>query len=268
MKPSSFTGGTNSFVGMPWEIHRPTNLIPGNTHPITVHSKGGGAQGYRTQWSLVEEYGIGIIVLAAGPAETAVPLLHGAMMSTFVPAVDKTAREQARVKYAHSFKSPPSREDNNTTGAIRVTVSQDENSLVLRNLTRDDKDISGALLEIFRLTVGQLTASPNVIPPLRLFPGGDQEDEDVCITLEGARRGRFTREVWRIWPDLRAGGGTASELPGGGSEFCMGWMFGDWVHYGGEPLDRVLFYRDENASEVVGFEAPFLRTGFVQVENE
>jgi hypothetical protein len=71
-----------------------------------------------------------------------------------------------------------------------------------------------------------------------------------------------TKEVWRLWPDLLSGEG--SGLPGSGLDRsnCGGWMLGDWVHYGGEPMDRAIFYKD-NHGEIIGFEIPILRSGFL-----
>jgi actin-related protein 6 len=67
MKPSSFAGSPYTFVGMPWEIYRPVDLTPEHPHPVAIFGKSGGAMGYRSQVSLVDEYGIGIVALSAGP---------------------------------------------------------------------------------------------------------------------------------------------------------------------------------------------------------
>ena len=257
MKPSSFSGGPYSFVGLPWEIYRPVDLTPHHPHPITVHAKSGGAMGYRAQWSLVDEYGIGIVVLVAGPQE-AITLLHGAMMSTFVPAVDELSRVDAERAYARTFVSGDANNggDTNNSTVISATFALDEDTLIIKNLTRGESDILSAILDIFTFTVGPF-GFPTV-PPLRLFPSDIRED---TTTLPDGTK--VTREIWRIWPDLKTE--PESELPGADydKDNCMAWMFSDWVHYGGEPVDRILFYRDEDG-EIVGFEAAFLRSGVLR----
>lgn len=252
MKPSSFAGSPYTFVGMPWEIYRPVGLTPDHPHPITVYAKSGGAVGYRSQWSLLDEYGIGVIALVAGPPE-AIPLLHGAMMSTFVPAIDQVSRADAENDYEQTFVSANAKLGNNTNStAISATFTQDEDSLIIKELTRGESDILSSLLEIFTFTVGQYGFP--VVPPLRVFPTDIKEE----TTLPDGTK--VTSEAWRIWPDLKFE--SKSELPGADYDEnnCMTWTFGDWVHYGSEPLDRLVFYRDQEG-EVVGFEAPFLRSG-------
>lgn len=255
MKPSSFAGGAYSFVGMPWEIYRPVDLTPDHPHAITVYAKSGGAMGYRSQWSLVDEYGVGIIVLAAGPPE-AIALLYGAMMTTFVPAVDEISRADTEKAYARTFISENSdRGNDNNSTVISATFSLDEDSLIVKELAKGETDILSSILEIFTLTVAPFGFP--VVAPVRLFPGDLKEETEL---RDGTK---VTREVWRIWPDVKAQ--TESELPGAdyAEKDCTAWMFSDWVHYGGEPLDRFLFYRDQEG-EVVGFEAPFLRSGILR----
>ncbi|KAL6918364.1 hypothetical protein FSST1_009859 [Fusarium sambucinum] len=93
-KPTAFAGNAYTMSGMPWEILRLPNLTPNNPHTITVYSKTGGAQNYRSQLSFVDEYGLVIIVLTAGPMNAA-PILADALLSTFVDAADQVSRVQA-----------------------------------------------------------------------------------------------------------------------------------------------------------------------------
>ncbi|PHH90335.1 hypothetical protein CDD83_3933 [Cordyceps sp. RAO-2017] len=248
LKPQAYTGGSSA-VGMPWEMFRAPSLTPGHPHPVTVHGKGGAAQAYRCQFSLVDEYGLGLIVLAAGPANVAISLLADALLATFVPAADKASRIQAGEQYARTFETD--------CGAVELeaTFALDRDSLRIASMHRNGSDILGALAKIWFQTMGQFTAE-ELSATVRLFPA----DLDEETTLHGRP---VTREVWRLW--LQPGPASQrvkSPLPSSGTlaDNCFAWTLADWVHYGSEPLDRVLFYKD-GRGHVVGFEAPFLRSG-------
>ncbi|KAK6211355.1 beta-lactamase family protein [Colletotrichum tabaci] len=55
LKPHAFAGSPHSFVGLPWEIFRPPNLVPENPHPVAIYAKSGGAYGYRSQLAILDE---------------------------------------------------------------------------------------------------------------------------------------------------------------------------------------------------------------------
>ena len=94
LKPRSFTSSPYSLVGRPWEIFRTANLTPEHPHTIDIYGKNGGANGYISQMVVVDQYGVGIVVLNAGSYSSA-SILYEAMLSTFLPAVEEEARAQA-----------------------------------------------------------------------------------------------------------------------------------------------------------------------------
>jgi len=211
---------------MPWEILRLDTLTP---HTVTIYSKTGGAQNYRSQLSFIDEYGLAIIVLTAGPMKAA-PILADAVISTFVGIADEVARVQAR-RYEGVYKNDD----------VEAILEQDGDSMVLTSLRRNGTNIVSSLKDIWGLALGDFL--PDIGDKIRVFPS------ELCE--EG-------KEIWHLWPDLEAGFET--DLPGGMIEEmnCVGWTIQDWVHYGGEPLDRVLFHVEDGA---IGFEVPFLRSG-------
>jgi hypothetical protein len=258
LKPSSFAGSTTSFVGMPWEIYRTSSLTPKHPHPVTLYSKDGGAMGYRSSMLAVDEYGIGAVTLTAG-SMSALPLLYGAVVNTFVAAVDEAAWEHAEKNYARTFVSTS---HGANSSKVSATFILDEDSLLISALERDGSDILQGLIDIYNMTMGQFAAP--ITAPFRLFPSVEM---DESVTLPGCKNSTVIAEKWSVWPTLD-GGASGSDLPGAGfgnDDGCLTWTVGDWVHYGGEPLDRLLFYKDEDG-EVVGFEAPFLRSGVLRPE--
>ncbi|KND90810.1 hypothetical protein TOPH_04614 [Tolypocladium ophioglossoides CBS 100239] len=236
LKPQAYSGGFSA-VGMPWEIFRPHNLTPKHPHPVTIF--------------VVDEYGLSLVVLTAGPMN-AVTFLTDAILGTFVPAADEASRAQAKKEYARTFKSGCAK---NNTSMIDVSFDLDNHSLVISSIRRNGSDILAAMTKIWSMTMGQFTS--NFGSTVRLFPA----DLDEKTTLHGKP---VTSEVWRLWPEFASIG--ESDLPRSGTlmDDCVMWTLGDWVHYGGEPMDRVLFYRDGDG-HVVGFEAPFLRSGILQL---
>ncbi|KAF6825860.1 beta-lactamase family protein [Colletotrichum musicola] len=253
LKPQSFSGSPYSLVGLPWEIYRPPNLVPKHPHTVTIYAKSGGAYGYRSQLAILDEYGIAIVVLSAGDM-TAVPYIYDAVLATFIPAVDAVARQQAE-NLTGTFTSRPASED--TGPCLNVTITQDADSLVFSSLSRNGSDILPALAQIWNLTVGsQLTP---ISPIFRIFP----TEDTVQASLDGVP---VVRESWRLW--LSPVYGNGSDLPGKGlgSHDCISWTLNDWIHYGTEPVDRLVFVRDSGTMEFLGVELPFLRSGLLSMD--
>lgn len=248
LKPLSYAGSMASAVGMPWEVRRYADLTPDHPHPVAVYGKGGGAQSYRSQFSLLDEYGLGVVVLTAGDMG-ALTYIYDAVLAALVPAVDAVTREHAKVEYAREFANC----DVQTNDTVKGSFVLDKDSLVLASLTRGDKDILAGWAKVFNESLGFF--GPRISGTVRLFPA----DLDENVTIKGEV---VVKEVWRLWPDLAVA--PAVDLPGFGldKDDCLGWTLGDWIHYGGEPLDRIIFYRKEN--KVVGFEVPFLRSGVMR----
>ncbi|KAL0933601.1 beta-lactamase family protein [Colletotrichum truncatum] len=250
LKPHSFVGSPYSFAGFPWEIYRPPALVPEHPHQVTIYAKSGGAYGYRSQFAILDEYGIAVILLSAGDM-AAVPYIYDALLSTFVPAVDAIAREQAD-SLTGTFTSGTKTDGKGA--CVDATIVQDADSLLLSGLSRNGSDILSAITKIWTLTVGKHLTPIN--STFRLFPTEDARKD----TLDGKT---ILRESWRLW--FSPVYGDASDLPGKGlgSHDCTSWTLNDWIYYGSEPIDRFVFVRDAENGEVLGLEVPFLRSGLL-----
>lgn len=238
-------GSSVDTVGMPWEIFRSPKITPDHPHPVTIYSKAGEAMAYRSQLSIVDEYGIALIVMTAGDM-TAQPDLNNLVTSKFIPAIDKESRLQTKAQYEKTFRS--------ANGSVEITFCQDRDSLKLCSFHRDKFDLLKGWTDIWSMTVGQygIPFSNNV----RAFPSELSQQ----VRLDGRE---VNQDVWRLWPELKPP--PRGSLPGSDifEGTCFAWSVGDWVHYGGEPLDRIVFYRDSHG-EVVGVELPFLRAGVLK----
>lgn len=90
----------------------------------------------------------------------------------------------------------------------------------------------------------------------RLYPTGIEN------TVEGEES--VVLEDWRINFDVIPSDNAAmSDLPGQGmlSKLCTSWQTVDWLYYGGESLDRIVFKVDRTAGRVISVDIPFLRSG-------
>ncbi|KAH8883068.1 beta-lactamase/transpeptidase-like protein [Thozetella sp. PMI_491] len=259
VQPRTFAGSPYSFVGAPWEIYRP---LPGlvfpnynetsgeGGHTVTIFAKDGAAYGYHARFAVLDEYGVGFVILTAGDA-TAVYSLDDTLLYTIIQAADAAANEQAASLYVGSFVG----DSTAATGSVSInaTTELDGVSMKLTGLHRNGSDILEGLQVIWTATMSRVLPSLQTTGTWRLYPAdihnvGKWNGQDVVL------------EDWRIWFDMFLE--TESELPGHGiaARDCLTWTIGDWIYYGSEPVDRVVFVKDAKTGEVLGLDAPFLRT--------
>ncbi|KAK3349631.1 beta-lactamase/transpeptidase-like protein [Lasiosphaeria hispida] len=261
LQPRAFTGSRSSFVGAPWEIFRPEPelLFPSydaasgqGGHTVTVLAKDGAAYGYRARVALLDEYGVGLVLLTAGDAD-ALTSVFDAALSVLVPALEGATREEGEREYAGTFAGRSTRE----TGEVEVnaSVALDGASLRLTGLARNGTDVLESLGQLWAATIGGFLSSIETTGVHRLYPAG--------ITREGvlADGTKVLEEDWRLSPDLVLNSNT--ELPGKGisGNDCLGWTLVDWMYYGSESVDRFVFVKDAGTGSVLGLDLPFLRTG-------
>lgn len=266
LKPTSSTGSIHSLVGTPWEIFRVPDLTPDHPHVVDIYAKGGAAYGYQAQMAVIDEYGAGIVLLTAG-STLASPIIYDAILTTLVPALDEIAREQAvdsgytgmfadsSICSSYSFSATV-----NDSVSFNVTIVQDEDSLVLQSIERNGKDIIASLKEIWSVTLGGFVAFKPSKP--RIFPI-DTLNEDSVSAPDGTEK-RVIRQDWRVEWDFAQGDDT--DLPGAGlsAANCLTWTVTDWMYYGSEPIDRIVFVLDAESGHVIGLEIPYLRSGVLQ----
>lgn len=256
LKPRSSSSSPSSLIGQPWEILRTTDLTPKYPHTIDIYAKNGGAQAYAAQISAVDQYGVGSAVLTAGPYGS-LNILNEAVMGTLLPAIEEETREQAQIylgDYTNSAgPSPPSE------APIEFKVRMDGKSgLKLDSLTRNGSNI----LDAFPIAAGIALQDFGIIyDDYRLYPS-----EVETRSKKESGKGEIIRQDWRIHLDvIPTDTDLMSDLPAQGAlqEWCSSWMITDWLYYGGESLERVVFEIDSETRQVIGVEIPFLRSGLL-----
>lgn len=252
LQPHSFLGSLYSSFGMPWEIFRPPPEVvfpEGQGHTLTMYKKDGMAVGYSSRIAILDEYGMGFIVLTAGDTKS-IDAISNAVLATVAPAIDIASRDQTReLGYTGTFA-------NNCGGVqFNATVSMDDKGLALSSMMRNDTDIILTLKAVYDSTLTLASPSFQINPSStpRLYPGEISTNSTI-----GNRS--VTREDWRlIWDDTL---NVATDLPGQGitSFDCRVWQTVDLVYFGHEPIDRLVFVKDAETGEVLGLDMPFLRS--------
>lgn len=271
LKPHAFAGSAHALVGQPWEIFVPDpgTLTPAHPHTIPIFAKNGAAYGYIAQVGVVDELGIALVVLTAGDAG-AYQVVYNAALKVVVEAVDEAARQEvAQLGFTGEYEGPcgmgSEKEEETVNGCFHVKVEQDADSLKLVAVQRNGSDILAAMQEIWAVTVGQFLPGPGLKGEFRIFPA---EVSEPATLGTGSK---VVREDWRIWwpIDAPGSGGGLSAAPGAAgfsaAQNCLGWATADWLYYGNESLDRIVFVREEETGKVVGLDVPFLRTGVLEI---
>jgi actin-related protein 6 len=287
LKPLSTTSSLNTLVGRPWEILYVTDLLPPKyAHTVDIYAKSGGAMGYMAQVAAVNQYGVGVIVLTAGPVNT-IDILYRALLGTFVPAIEEEARFQSN-RFAGTWTSktsPPSNESQKRSNEkIKLTLDIDDGTgIKLASFTRGDASIVDAIKRYGTLNtlpsglVLCLTHSVSIPQVLKIpVPASEVESllaqSDSHSHLHHSRsyddedKVRVERQEWRINLDIIPLNGAAmSDLPGQttATQYCGLWQTVDWMMYGGISLDKVVFVVDKVSGVVPGVEVPALRAGLL-----
>lgn len=254
LKPDSVTGSLHSLVGFPWEIFRTANLTPAHPKVIDIYAKGGGAYNYRSQFALLDDYGVAVVVLTAGSSRAVTPI-YDHLLTALVPALDDAAREQAEARYAGEFVGDDS------GVVVNATLVLDEDSILITSLARNGSDILAGFQQIFSTAFGEIVGLEVDIP--RLYPIDVEAPGE--LEVDGETRA-VVYEDWRLtWSDFASVESSDLADSGLSTQDCLSWTLVDWIHYGKEPLDRFVFVKDAETNEVLGFEVPFLRSGLLRV---
>ncbi|RMJ19119.1 hypothetical protein CDV36_001176 [Fusarium kuroshium] len=216
LKPLSHTSELQMSIGMPWEIRRvllPTSPKSNKTRIVDLYTKNGLLGLYSSFFVLSPDHDFGFVILLASESSglDMWPILPSLMIDTLLPAVEEATREDAKERFAGSYKS--------ASGKLEVGVDRDLPGLSVRSWTRGKVDV----LKTFEMALGMGSGG------LRLYPSG----------LEGNGKIRF-RGVYE----------NEREVPIPGSvdpwvDLCMPWGGVDSLKYGGIGIDDIEFELDE-----------------------
>jgi CubicO group peptidase (beta-lactamase class C family) len=106
LHPASYSAGTNSFFGMPWEIYRTSDILPHTNRPVTFVTKSGGLPGYTSIIMIVPDYDLGVTILVGGQGQL-LSKLQKLVTIPLVEAIERVAFEQMGAAYGGTYGEFP-----------------------------------------------------------------------------------------------------------------------------------------------------------------
>lgn len=238
--PSSFSGSSQSFYGVPWEIYRikvQDVVKGGSTRPLSLITKGGGLPGYSSNVIMIPDYAIGITILVVGDGD-ALGEIRNTVVRAMVTYAESLALENLKTKYVGEYI------DEHTNSRL-VLASSPQNGLYIDAFVSNGTDTIEGLKQHYA-SYGSTPSILNRITPTMLYMN------------ETAQRG----ERWYILPEVERG----SE----GDNLFANHCISDWEigAYGGVPVNEVVFWNDEEDERVVEVELLGWRSKLVRVDDD
>ncbi|KAK0636132.1 beta-lactamase/transpeptidase-like protein [Bombardia bombarda] len=243
LKPSAFTSDPKSQLGMPWGV-RQIELSSDQTYQfVHAFNKIGSLGSYTSLIAVIPELDLGFSVLAAGdlPAGLATDIAD-TLTTTYVPAIMATARTQANVLYAGTYRVARVRGSPSINSTLTITTDASKPGLGVTNWISNGTDMG-----LVATAIGQNITQAyldKVKPSVRLYPTGLEEKVEG-----GGKRIAFKA----VFEDLSLADKKASM-----STDCSTWVTVTAVVYGSQPLDLFIFDVDEDG-DVTGVENAALR---------
>jgi hypothetical protein len=238
LQPLTFGTKIGEAVGFPWEISRTNNLSPRRT--VDIYAKDGGVTGYLSKFALIPSYGIGFVVIAAGPAfgDPTFTILTEAVLAALFPAVeDATRAEAVDAGYTGRFSA-------GNDSWVEFTID-DGPGLVVEGWHSRGVDFLQSLDTLYGAAYGVSFQGLK----WRVYPSEVVNGEN---------------EDWRLVMDLPE---VSTTLGGLGSRNvfapqCTSWQMPGTIMYAGQAADKLVFKK--KGGKVVAIEATALRTVFTK----
>jgi hypothetical protein len=213
LKPISQTSNIADDIGAPFSIFRATLTGKSTGALVPIYTQFGTQGLYSSYFGLATDWGVGFVILSADTVAAADLNAHADLVSQYLlPALEKTAIQQASLNYAGNY----------TSGDSTLLIKVDGLSgLSLTNWTSASKDVRAAFAEL------------NSIPPatldFRLYP-----TNIIDKTAQGSRKA-----FRAVFQDVAA-------PVDAGTPTCITWMSSvDKFVYNGLSLDEFVFEVDE-----------------------
>lgn len=191
MKPHSFLPNGISAVGAPWEIYQAL----GTNKTTWMYTKSGDLGAYSTYLILLPDYDAGFTILTAGAKATSISrILADITATTFVPALESAAKEEAISLYEGEYAGSFLNAAGNGTDTFEVLLKIDIGpGLLLANYTVNGIDMRAAFAALSKITPDQLQ--------IRLYPSQLTAQNENGTTLQGFRSIRYTPSSTKAAPN-------------------------------------------------------------------
>ena len=228
--PATYSPGSHSFLGYPWEIFRTTSILPdSNNRPITFATKGGGLTGYYSYSIVIPLYDLAIFMIVGGDS-TALAGLNEIFHTTLDPLVlgaESMAQSNLNQTYAGQYSA-------STPGLnSSIVFSQSANqSLYISSWTSNATDV----LSVFVPLVAQQAGTGSNIY-FQLVP---------TFETRTASNSSSVGEVWRFI-NVNNDNGEPDNATTTWDDYCIGNF--DPLSYAGVPLNEVVFWKNGNGTD-------------------
>ena len=227
MKPMTHTSDLQSSVGAPWEISRlqiPVSNATNVSRIVDLYTKSGDIGTYSGLLAVDIDHNIGFSILTAGSnASTQRNVLESLIATTWVPALEDAAREEALRSLVGTYSSGNASDNS----SITLALDDDRPGLGISSWTSSDVDMLAAIgTNFYGVSVGS-----NQTFSARLYP----------TTLVSGNEISF-RAVYEALP--------YPEQVGLVSLNCITWVLVDSKEYGGIGIDDFVFRLDGNGTAV------------------
>lgn len=139
--PRTYSTGSRSLIGMPWEIYRTTSVLNQTNRPVTFITKGGGLTGYYSYSVLLPDYNLTLVLVTSGDVSVTTGLLD----TITVPLV-QGAEQFAQQNLADQYSGTFSAFSNAIAGDVSMTLEQSsERSLHIANFTINGTDVLSSM---------------------------------------------------------------------------------------------------------------------------
>lgn len=219
LNPGSWSGGLQSFYGMPFETFRTDAILKQSRRPVTFVTKSGGVPGYFSRISIMPEYGLGLTILTAGEDAGLLQELQEMVTVPLIQVAEDAIWKDVESTYSGSYIATNHSLDSSITLAVSPSTG-----LTLTSFVSNGTDVFKTLFP-------------------KLAGGEDKWHVQLTPTLlyknETAQRG----EIWRfvVVPE-RSGKLNVWD------EFCVTDI--DPVAYAGLPVNEVVFWHEDGLMEL------------------
>ncbi|KAF3002606.1 hypothetical protein E8E13_008662 [Curvularia kusanoi] len=220
LQPRALLPSLHQAVGESWEIVRSTDLDIKTPRPIDIFTKPGGVTGYAAYTAIIPEYAIALTITAAGnKVNDAVTTLFPLVVKPLVAYADRLAQDQAAKQYVGTYRSPTADAQN-----VLILSMDDGPGLSITDWTMNGVPVLRSLAAVQKIPFESLTA--------RLYPA-DLDSSDAG------------KEVWRVLIDR------TDKKQGFADLQCISWNQIDLFRFVTEPLDTVVFSKNEHGGASV-----------------
>ncbi|KAK5110911.1 hypothetical protein LTR62_005449 [Meristemomyces frigidus] len=235
LEPTTYSTGSHSFFGMPWEIFRTTGILPQTNRPVTFVTKGGGLVGYYSYIVLIPQHNLAVSLLYAGTLGSFNSLLE-TITTPLVLGAEALAQQELATKYTGTFSTT----DLNSS----LTISQSPSRSLFIS--------------------AWISNGTEVLAPLNSFVSdlagdGGEIYYQLVPTSETRQRGQQTGEVWRFYNVLDTP--SASDKKGEvWNDYCVSNV--DPLNYAGRAFNEAVFWVVDglvDAVELTAFRARLAR---------